>query len=383
MGTNVITVTNDYRVLIVGSQVTPTTVAQVQDMILHGTNSIVVSDALNLMRTFTSDAQSLTLTTKRFGKGATSLDGELNVASPDSIYWATSLPNLRNLTNNGAIRLQNLSQFIGTSNNVAVTPAVAATATLSEVAGRANVLAGNKVVIGTNAYVFTNTLNNATANQVKIAGTFDGTMNNLIAAINGTAGAGTAYSTNTTANAQVAAGLLASHAFTVAAKTSGSMGNSIQTALSSPTTNLTWSNSYLAGGVDSVTNVSSAQVPYHSFINSGLLSDQGSDIWAENFESSGIISNGLFGSFVLQSQTTTLTNGTLYAGGDVSITTGSLVTSNLVLEADRSLTLAVTNVLTDTCVTNGNVWTVGAASGGEGLNSARSASHRRRRRHRH
>ena len=365
VATNTITVTNDFRVLIVGSRLNPTTVAQVQDLLLRGTNT-VISDAFNLMRTFTSDAQSLTLTTNGFARGATSLDGELNGASPN-IFWASSLPNLRNLTNYGAIRFQNLSQFIGISNNAAVTPAVAATGTLSEVNGSFNAQAGNKVVIGTNAYVFVGAINNAVPNQVEVAAAFDGTMNNLIAAINGAAGAGTAYSTATTANAQVAAGLLTSHAFTVAAKTSGSMGNSIQTALSGPTTNLTWSSSYLAGGVDGVTNVSSAQVPYRNFVNHGLLSDQGSQIWADNFESSGAISNGSFGSFVLQSRTATLTNGLLYAGGDVSINTLSLVTSNLVLQAGRSLTLVVSNQITDTGVTNGNVWTVGAASGGEGL----------------
>ena len=368
VSTNGITVTNDFRVLIVGSKLNPTTLAQVQDVILHGTN-IVIGDALNLMRTFTSDAQSLTLTTNGFGKGATSLDGELNVTSPD-FDWATALPNLRNLTNNGAIRFQNLnpSQFIGNSISVAVTPAVAATGTLSEVTNYANVLPLNKVLIGTTLYVFTNILNNASANQVKIGATFDGTMSNLIAAINATNGAGTRYSSSTVSNAFVTAGLLASHAFTVVARTNGLIGNSIQSALSTPTTNyLTWSSSYLVGGADAVTNASSTQVPYHSFINNGLLSDLGSQIWADNFESSGAISNGSSGSFVLQSLTATLTNGFLYAGGDVSITTGSLVTSNLVLEADRSLTLWVTNVLTDTGVTNGNVWNVGAASGGDGL----------------
>jgi hypothetical protein len=123
----------------------------------------------------------------------------------------------------------------------------------------------------------------------------------------------------------------------------------------------------LSSGLDSVTNVSSAQVPYHNFINNGLLSDQGSEIWANNFESGGVISNGSFGSFILQSQATTLTNGLITAGGDVSITTGSLLASNLVLQAGRSLNLIATNLLTDTGVTNGNVWTVGAASIGSGL----------------
>ena len=341
VGTNVITVTNDYRVLIVGSQVTPTTVAQVQDMILHGTNSIVVSDALNIMRTFTADAQSLTLTTNGPGYGATSVDGELNVASGD-IFWASALPNLLNLTNNGAIRFQNLSQFIGNSNHVWQRPPWRQPPRSRKSPARTNVHAGNYLSIGTNTYYFETNLTNTFANQIKIAAQFDGTMSNLIAAINRTNGAGTGYSTNTTTNAFVTAGRLTSHAFTVTATTNGSIGDSIQLKLSGYTTNLTWSSSYLTNGVDGSTNVTPIAIPYHNFINNGLLSDQGSQIWATNFESSGAISNGV-GLFILQSQTTTLTNGQIVAGGAVSITTGSLVASNLALEADQSLTLVVTN----------------------------------------
>ena len=39
VGTNAVAVTNDYRVLLVASQLTPTLAAQVQNLILHGTNS--------------------------------------------------------------------------------------------------------------------------------------------------------------------------------------------------------------------------------------------------------------------------------------------------------------------------------------------------------
>ena len=371
IATNVITITNDYRVLIVGSQLNPTTVAQVQNLIMHGTNSLVVSDAFNVMNSLSADAQNLTLTENGMAHGATSLDGELNVASPDNIYWASSMPNLLNLTNNGAIRLQNLSQFSGSSNSVVATPSVAATATLLEVAGRTNVLAGNKVGIGiglsgTLPYYFEINLTNSSTNQVKIAPTFDGTMSNLIAAINGGAGAGTAYSTSTTPSTQVAAGRLISHAFTVTAITNGSVGNSIGVTLSTPTTNLTWSSSDLVGGVDGYTNVTPTQVPYHNFINNGLLSDQGSQIWTTNFVSGGVISNNL-GSFTLQSQSAVFTNGSVIASGDVSISAGNLVASNVMLEADRSLTLTANNLLTDTGVTNGNIWTVGLASVGSGL----------------
>jgi len=367
-------VTNDFRVLIVGSQLTPTAASQVQDLILHGTNSIVISDTFNILRTFTADAQNLTLTTNGAGVGATSLDGEVNVGS-SSIFWASSLPNLCNLTNNGAIRFQNLAQFNGNSNILTVTPAipaVAATGKLSETNITKNVTVNNKVVIGTNQYVFVSLLTNTIPNQVKIATKFDGSLSNLIAAINHAAGAGTTYSTATKTNAQVVAGPLTSHAFTVTARTAGAAGNLIQTAKSTSTANLVWSSTYLAGGVDyvaAITNIASTvSVPYANFINNGLLSDQGSQILADNFVNSGTVSNGV-NSFSLASVTTTLTNGAIVAGGQIAITANSLVASNVMLQAGGALNLTVTNLLTDTGVTNGNFWSVQSptGTGGSGL----------------
>jgi len=229
--------TQDFRILIIASQITPTIAAQVQNLILrdYSSNNIVISDTFNVMRSFNTDCQSLTLTTNPPGFGATSVDGELNLESP-GIFMNSSAPNLRYLTNNGAVRMQNLMYF--------------AYPTLTNISG------------GTTSVV-----------------------------------------------------------------------------------------SYLNNS---------------ALINNGIFMDQGSIIYAGNFESSGIFSNGL-GSFTLQSLTTTLTNGTLQAAGDVSITTSSLITSNLALQASRSLTLQVTNLLTDTGVTNGNVWAVGSASVAYGI----------------
>jgi len=219
-GTNFFTVTNDYRVLIVrSSQLMPVTAPQVQNLRLHATNSLLITDVLNVFGSLFIDAQNLTLTTNGCGNGATSLDGELNLVS-SAILWQSALPNVRNLTNNGAIRTKNLAVFGGP-----------------------------------------------------------------------------------------------------------------------PPAN------------------------YTNFINHGLISDQGSIIYANNFLSSGIISNGV-GSFLLEPLTTTLINGSLIAGGDVSITTGSLLVSNLMLQAGRALTLQVTNFLTDGGVTNGNIWVVGSSGVG-------------------
>lgn len=367
-------VTNEFRVILVNPALTPTTPSQVQNLRLHATNSLVISDTLNVFGTLSIDAQSLTLTTN--GIGAASPDGELNV-QPASFLWSNSVPNLLYLTNNGAIRLPNSAQFGGHSNIVTVTPSIpaaAATAKLSEMGGT-NPVKNATVTIGSKKYAFVTTLANGTANQVKIAKTFDGSMSNLIAAINHAAGSGTTYSSATTVSTQVTAGLLSSHAFTVTATTNapGAAGNSI--AIATSATNLTWNIptntvSALSGGAGAVlgtTNVSSTPVPYGALINNSLISDQGSAIWAADFENSGAFLNGI-GSFALQSLTATLTNGSITAGGDVSITTGSLVASNVMIQAARSLTLTVTNSFTDTGVTNGNIWTVGANSVGVGLN---------------
>src|ERR1035437_3177808 len=100
-------VTNDYRVLLVDSTLVPIAPTYVQDLVLHATNTLTISDTFNILRTLSIDAQSLTLTTNAYGHGANSADGELNLLS-SSLSWAASAPRLRWLTNNAAIRLQNL-----------------------------------------------------------------------------------------------------------------------------------------------------------------------------------------------------------------------------------------------------------------------------------
>ena len=358
-------VTNDFRVLLVASsQMQPVTAPAVQDLKLHATNSLVVSDVMNVMRSLNIDAQSLTLTTNGCGNGAGSLQGELNFLS-GAILWPNSLPNLRWLTNNGAIRTLNSVNFYGNNTIVTITPGTpltAAAGTLSQL-GVANVTNNDMVTIGTKQYTFVKTLG-TTANQIKVGTSFDGSMSNLIAAINHKSGAGILYSSTTTSNAQVTAGALAGHAFTVTAITGGAAGNTNATTTTS--THLTWNgHNTLFGGLDYVvgtTNTSSVLAPYGTFINNGLLSDQGSTIYAGYFENSGIISNGTAGSFILQSQTAVLTNGAIFAGGDVFIIANSLVASNVTLVAGRSLTLQATNLLTDSDATNGNYWTVGGGS---------------------
>jgi hypothetical protein len=210
--------TNSFHVLFVDApSLSPSSLAQVQDLILHGTNSVVISDALNIMRTLSIDARNLTLTTNGYSNGATSPEGELNLGS-GNIMWPASLPNLLNLTNNGAISTMNLTYF------------------------------------------------------------------------------------------------------------------------------------------------GSGALPYATFVNRGRVSNLGGAIIDANyFENSGSASAGV-GSFNLQSTNTVLTHGSIIAGGDVAITTGSLLASNHTIRAGGSLTLRVANQLTDGGVNNGNNWSVAGGS---------------------
>lgn len=99
---------------------------------------------------------------------------------------------------------------------------------------------------------------------------------------------------------------------------------------------------------------------YEAFVNRGTVNNQGSLVWAKHFENHGLFLSGN-GSFSLeQNQTARLTNGAILAPfGDVAINSGSLTMSNAIITAGRSLTLAVTNELTDSGATNSSSWSVG------------------------
>ena len=120
-------------------------------------------------------------------------------------------------------------------------------------------------------------------------------------------------------------------------------------------------------GVNSLGFFGSPSAFYGALVNNGQISDDGSQIWTTNFVNTGSIANGA-GRFTLQSLTATMPGGFITAGGDVAITTGSLVTGSLSLEADGSLTVTATNQLADTGVTSGGVWNVGLNSVGSGIN---------------
>jgi hypothetical protein len=370
-------VTNDFRVMIVSSsQLVPFTQPQVQDLKLHATNDLVVSDVLNVLRTFSTDTRSLTLTTNGVGIGAGSQVGELNLLS-GTTPWATATPHLRCLTNNGAIRLPSVAVFSGTDPVVTVlpgTPLAAATNRLSflggtnYLSGGGNVATNETVTIGSAVYTFVSTLKSGATNQVKIGTLFDGSLSNLIAAINYGTGSGTVYSSGTKPSTSVTAGKLTNHAFTVTAIVSGTAGNAI--AVSTTSSHLAWSGAgTLIGGSNffaGATNTSSVFAPYTAIVNKGLLSDVGSTIYSTYFANSGTFSSGA-GSFNLSSQTAVLANGSIDAALDVGITSDTLDVSGTVISAGRSMTLQVTNRLTDGDSTNENIWFLGSTTGNNGI----------------
>ena len=94
----------DFRVLLVQSQLNPVTSSSVQDFELFSTNNVVISDVLNITRTFSLNCTNLLLTTNGAGTGAASPDGELNLGTAVA-NWQSAVPRLSCLTNNGAIRM--------------------------------------------------------------------------------------------------------------------------------------------------------------------------------------------------------------------------------------------------------------------------------------
>lgn len=380
---------NEYKVLLVYSSLLPTTPPWTKNCYLHATNTLTLSDALNVYGSFYSDAQVLTLNTNQVGAGATSLYGQLIWANPapfnaNSGSGLQQMPNLLWLTNNGVFSAASTANF---GNPAAppftvtpVSPALPATGTLSLTVTGTNAVLGDKVTIGTNQYVFVGTLTNTRPNQVKWAKTFAGSMTNLIAAINGVAGAGAAYSSATRSNTFVKAGPLVNNAsFTVTARTNGASGNLIATAFTPAkplVVNLTWGGATLAGGVNALLSTNPT-----AFINRTAMADQGATIWTSYFENDGTISNGL-GSFVLHTGQALIlgsqppTNSSVVASGDILLmatnhpATGmnGILISNVLLQAGRELTLWSTNIY-DGGVSSGNIFVVGAASAGSSMES--------------
>ncbi len=137
--------------------------------------------------------------------------------------------------------------------------AVAASGTLTLVA---NPTANDTVTIGAKTYTFKASVT-TTANEVKIGATASDSLDNLIAAITGGAGAGTLYGSATVASTQVTAAAGAGDTMTVTALVRGTGGNSIGTTETLTNAGNVFGAATLASGADpsaanSITGIVSA-----------------------------------------------------------------------------------------------------------------------------
>jgi hypothetical protein len=124
------------------------------------------------------------------------------------------------------------------------TASVAATGTITD-GNTTNVSNNDTVTIGSTTYTFVTALSGTL--QILIGTNADTSLTNLVQAINASGTPGTNYSADiTTANTQVTASTVASHATTLTAA-AGAAGNSI--ALSTTSSHLTVSGADLSGGV--------------------------------------------------------------------------------------------------------------------------------------
>jgi hypothetical protein len=133
---------------------------------------------------------------------------------------------------------------------------------------------------------------------------------------------------------------------------------------------------YFAGNMSNPLSPRSGATPYQSFVNYGMITNQGIFVFAKTFVNSGLIQEGPSGNLDVIASTLTATNGSLLAtNGAVSFTGDSLFFSNNIINAGRSLTFApscslsdgyvlgnmfghATNATLPVLVTNGNFFTV-------------------------
>lgn len=110
-----------------------------------------------------------------------------------------------------------------------------------------NTLDGLTITIGAKTYTFQDTLTNVDGN-VDVGANAEGSIDNLVAAINLAAGAGTAYAAATTAHPTVSAVKASASTMRVTALAAGTAGNAI--AVSETGSVMTWTGNNLAGGIN-------------------------------------------------------------------------------------------------------------------------------------
>jgi hypothetical protein len=120
-------------------------------------------------------------------------------------------------------------------------------------AGSGDVTAGDTVNVNGQIYTFRASVG-STANEVLVAGTADGSLDNLIAAINKAAGGGTTYGSATVANAFVTAGARSTHTSTLTSKVIGTVGNAYTLVATITASKITAGAGTFSGGLNAIAN---------------------------------------------------------------------------------------------------------------------------------
>ncbi|MGA2865983.1 MAG: immunoglobulin domain-containing protein [Verrucomicrobiota bacterium] len=110
----------------------------------------------------------------------------------------------------------------------------------------------------------------------------------------------------------------------------------------------TYNSVFFGGSRSSPFYNSNYNEPYLAFVNRGTVTNNGSLIWAADFEDSGVFSAAIGDIQLQQARNAILTNGLLLAAnGSLALNSGYLLVSNTLFVAGGNLGLCVTNALTD------------------------------------
>ena len=153
--------------------------------------------------------------------------------------------------------------------DIASTAAASATGTLTFTGNPANT---ETVVIGSKTYTFQTSLTDVDGN-VLIGATASDSLDNLIAAINLDAGAGTLYANSMTINSDVSAAAGPGDTMDVTAKKAGETANSVATTTT--VTGGSWGGATLAGGAGLVHILGAGELPTQTTVALGTVTTLG------------------------------------------------------------------------------------------------------------
>lgn len=180
------------------------------------------------------------------------------ISDVDGANEEFSIPSLGSIAVNSLVFTKNLDDAANNGLHLvtAVTPDVKATGTLTLAA---NPAPADTITIGGRVYTFRAALTApAVADEILIGAAAANTVTNIVAAINGTAGAGTIYSVGTEANEDVTAVDGAGDTVDFTAIAAGLAGNAVTTTEAGA--NTSFGGATLSGGVDAVVQVSGSNL---------------------------------------------------------------------------------------------------------------------------